>query len=289
MQTALNAKYDASNPSGYTTYTANQSLNTSNSPSFAGVNINGNLNAVDHIYLAGSLYHEGDTNTYLGFGTDTITLATGGSAEITINTTGVRLGDSGNGYFQPVSGSYGSIQIDGGAHGSYEGYSIGGRVVFMHDNNTTAGIYNDVNNEWLLYCQLNGPVQLYYNGVSKLDTLSNGVSINGNLYTDGSNAEDYDALSGTSPTCNVDNAGAFSLTMSGNTTFTFSGADSGWSMGFILQLTGNGSTVTWPSSVDWAGGTAPDAPASGESNLYVFWTRDGGSNWHGVLSSAAYA
>ena len=159
----------------------------------------------------------------------------------------------------------------------------------MHDNSSSVGLYDDVNNHWILVHTLNGATQLYYDGSSKLDTLSNGVSINGNLYTDGSNAEDYDALSGTSPTCNVDNAGAFSLTMSGNTTFTFSGADNGWSMGFILQVTGNGSTLTWPSSVDWAGGTAPDAPASGASNLYVFWTRDGGSNWNGVLSSAAYA
>ena len=291
---ATNANYitnnnQLTNGAGYTTYTANQSLNTTNSPSFAGVNINGNLNAVDNIYLSGTLYHEGDTDTYLTFGADTITLATGGSSEITVNTTGVRLGDTGNGYFQPVSGNYGSIQIDGGAHGGYEGYSIGGRVVFMHDNSSSVGLYDDVNNHWILVHTLNGATQLYYDGSSKLDTLSNGVSINGNLYTDGSNAEDYDALSGTSPTCNVDNAGAFSLTMSGNTTFTFSGADSGWSMGFILQLTGNGSTVTWPSSVDWAGGTAPDAPASGASNLYVFWTRDGGSNWNGVLSSAAYA
>jgi hypothetical protein len=115
------------------------------------------------------------------------------------------------------------------------------------------------------------------------------ISAGGNVYTDGSVAEDYDALSGTSPTCNVDNAGAFSLTMSGNTTFTFSGADSGWSMGFILQLTGNGSTVTWPSSVKWAGGTAPDAPASGETDILVFHSRDGGSNWYGVLASDAAA
>jgi hypothetical protein len=338
------------NGAGYTTFTANQSLNTTSSVSFGGVNINGGLNAVDNIYLAASIYHEGDTDTYLqfnaadtfrvvtgnsqrlvvsnsgvgisnggldmngnnitevediylrdklfhdgdtdtylGFGTNTITLATGGSSEITVDTTGVRLGDTGNGYFQPVSGNYGSIQIDGGAHNGWEGYSIGGRAVFMHDNSNTMGLYDDVYNHWVVKHTFNGTTELYYNDVSKLDTLSNGVSINGNLYTDGSNAEDYDALSGTSPTCNVDNAGAFSLTMSGNTTFTFSGADSGWSMGFILQLTGNGSTVTWPASVDWAGGTAPDAPASGASNLYVFWTRDGGSNWHGVLSSAAYA
>jgi len=101
--------------------------------------------------------------------------------------------------------------------------------------------------------------------------------------------EDYDALSGTSPAPDADNAGGFSLTMTGNTTFSFGGVISGRAVGFVLQVTGNGSTITWPSSVDWAGGTAPDAPASGESNLYVFYTRDGGSNWVGVLSAAAYA
>ena len=113
--------------------------------------------------------------------------------------------------------------------------------------------------------------------------ISNGVVIAASLQ------EDYDGLSGTSPAPDADNAGGFSLTMTGNTTFTFGSVTSGRSVGFILQLTGNGSTVTWPSSVDWAGGTAPDAPASGESNLYVFYTRDGGTNWIGVLSAAAYA
>jgi hypothetical protein len=255
----------------------NQAVLTSSSPTF------------NNTYIAGGIYHSGDTNTALIFDTDTIYLQAGGSNEITVNTTGVRLGDTGNGYFQPVSGDYGSIQIDGGAHGGWEGYSIGGRAVFMHDNSSDMGLYDDVNNHWAIRHTFNGTTELFYDAVSKLDTLSNGVSINGNLYTDGSNAEDYDALSGTSPTCNVDNAGAFSLTMTGNTTFTFSGADSGWSMGFILQLTGNGSTVTWPASVKWAGGAAPDAPASGETDILVFHTRDGGTNWYGVLSSDAAA
>ena len=75
--------------------------------------------------------------------------------------------------------------------------------------------------------------------------------------------------------------------MSGNTTFTFSGAASGYIQAFVLQLTGNGSTVTWPGSVKWAGGTAPDAPASGETDILVFHTRDGGTNWYGVLASDA--
>ena len=102
--------------------------------------------------------------------------------------------------------------------------------------------------------------------------------------------EDYDALSGTSPAPDADNAGGFSLSTTGNTTFTFGGVTSGRAVGFVLQITAGGThTITWPSSVDWAGGTAPDAPASGESNLYVFYTRDGGTNWIGVLSAAAYA
>ena len=257
----------------------NQAVLSSSSPNF------------NNLYINDYLIHTGDTDTYLGFGTNTISLVAGNSAEVTINTTGVRLGDTGNGYFQPVTGNLGSIQIDGGAHGGYEGYSIGGRAVFMHDNGSNTGIYNDVNNEWMVHCVHNGAVNLYYNGSTKLDTLSNGVSINGSLFTDGSNKEDYDALSGTSPTCNTANAGAFSLTMTGLTTFTFSATDAGagWSQGFVLQLTGNGSEVIWPTSVDWAGGTAPDAPASGETDIYVFWTRDGGTTWYGVQSIDAAA
>jgi hypothetical protein len=69
------------------------------------LDVNADINGVNNIYLATNLYHEGDTDTALTFGTNTITLATGGSAEITVDTTGVRLGDTGNGYFQPVTGT----------------------------------------------------------------------------------------------------------------------------------------------------------------------------------------
>jgi hypothetical protein len=145
------------------------------------LDVNADINGVNNIYLATTLYHEGDTDTYLTFGTNTITLATGGSAEITVDTTGVRLGDTGNGYFQPVSGNYGSIQIDGGAHGAWEGYSIGGRAVFMHDNANGTGLYNDVENEWLVYCVHNAAVNLYFNGTSRLQTTNTGANVTGTL------------------------------------------------------------------------------------------------------------
>ena len=101
-------------------------------------------------------------------------------------------------------------------------------------------------------------------------------------------SSDYDALSGTSPTCNVNNGGAFSLTTSGNTTFTFTSPTSGYATGFVLQVTAGGThTLTWPGTVDWAGGSAPDAPASGETDMYGFITHDGGTNWYGFLAGDA--
>jgi len=130
--------------------------------------------------VSSTIRHQGDNDTSISFGTDTITIAAGGHSEITVNTSGVRLGDTGNGYFQPVSGNYGSIQIDGGAHGGWEGYSIGGRWVFM-SNNTDAGIYNDIDNEWMAYFARNGAASLYYNGSTKLNTTSTGVSVIGTV------------------------------------------------------------------------------------------------------------
>jgi len=137
------------------------------------------LEATGNLDVARYVRHTGDTNTYIDFEADTISLYTGGSREMTINTTGVRLGDTGNGYFQPVSGNYGSIQIDGGAHGGWEGYSIGGRVVFMHDNANATGIYDDANNEWLFYGVFNAQTEMRYNGGTKITTQSDGAQTSG--------------------------------------------------------------------------------------------------------------
>jgi len=102
---------------------------------------------------------------------------------------------------------------------------------------------------------------------------------------------DYQALSGTTPTIDADTGGGFSLTVSGSTTFTFSSVESGKTVGFYLEITGNGSAVDYESNqtVKFAGGTAPDAPANGETDILVFVTRDGGTNWYGALAIDAAA
>ena len=44
------------------------------------------------------------------------------------------------------------------------------------------------------------------------------------------------------------------------------------------------STLTWPSSIEWAGGIAPAAPANGETDVFTFVTDDGGTTYTGVQS-----
>ena len=137
------------------------------------------LEATGNLDVARYIRHTGDTNTYIDFEGDTISIYTGGSREVTINTTGVRLGDTGNAYIQPVSGNYGSLQIDGGAHGGWEGLNVGGRFVMMHDNSNTMGLYNDVDNHWILEHSRNAWTRLYYDSGNKLETRSDGAQTNG--------------------------------------------------------------------------------------------------------------
>ena len=100
------------------------------------------------------------------------------------------------------------------------------------------------------------------------------------------------ALSGTTPTINAGQFSSFSLTTSGNTTFTFSvnSVATGYLIGFVLKLTaGGGHTITYPNTVDFAGGAAPDAPASGETDILVFTTIDAGTTWYGARAIDAAA
>lgn len=99
-------------------------------------------------------------------------------------------------------------------------------------------------------------------------------------------------LTGATPTIDCDEGNYFSLTTSANTTFTFSyaginlTADDVYS--FTLRLTAGGThTLTWPAAVRWPGGTAPDAPASGETDVYNFFTDDSGTTWFGALAMDA--
>ncbi len=46
-------------------------------------------------------------------------------------------------------------------------------------------------------------------------------------------------------------------------------------------------TIAYPSSVEFAGGTAPDAPANGETDILSFYTTDGGTTYFGFKAGDA--
>jgi hypothetical protein len=89
------------------------------------------------------------------------------------------------------------------------------------------------------------------------------------------------------------------LTLGNSVTATASASTNTWTFsnptasdelcGFSLMLTNGGSqTMTWPTTVDWAGATAPTLTASGVDCL-VFWTVDGGTIWNGGLVGADFS
>ena len=74
-------------------------------------------------------------------------------------------------------------------------------------------------------------------------------------------------------------------TISANVTLIFANPPAtGINGSFTLTLTnGAAATLTWPTSVDWAGGTAPTLTASGVDVL-TFTTNDAGTIWYGFAA-----
>ena len=119
-------------------------------------------------------------------------------------------------------------------------------------------------------------------------TTTTDVSINAEL-----TAQSYNETLGTITASDLDleTGNVFEETISANTTYTFSNPPaSGTAYGFTLKVSVTGTrTITWPTSVEWAGGTAPDAPADGETDVYAFYTTDGGTTYYGFQAGDAMA
>ena len=95
----------------------------------------------------------------------------------------------------------------------------------------------------------------------------------------------------TSSTLDLSTGNVFSDAPAANVTYAFSNPPAtGSAYGFTLKVTPSATvTVTWPASVDWAGGTAPDAPAVGETDVLSFYTTDGGTTYYGFQVGDAMA
>ena len=109
--------------------------------------------------------------------------------------------------------------------------------------------------------------------------------------------ETYSAVTSTTnaTTVNCETGNTFSHTLTENTTFTFSNppaSGTAYTMTIeIIQDAGaSGYTVTWPASVDFPAATAPTLTATASAvDVFVFTTRDGGTNWYGFTAGLGLA
>mgnify|MGYP007077394707 FL=1 len=107
--------------------------------------------------------------------------------------------------------------------------------------------------------------------------------------------ETYAAVtsSGAATTVNCETGNAFSHTLTEATTFTFSnppasGTAYSMSIEIIQDASASGYAITWPTSVDWPSATAPTLTATASAkDVFVFYTRDGGTNWYGFTAGQA--
>ncbi len=84
-----------------------------------------------------------------------------------------------------VTGTYGAVQSYG-SHGGYGGYSLDGNFVLMNSGSAHVGLYNDIDNEWMILAYPNSYVNIYHNGSARLTTSSTGVTVTGaGLFTGG--------------------------------------------------------------------------------------------------------
>jgi hypothetical protein len=157
-----------------------------------------------------------------------------------------------------------------------------------------------------------GHYMLYDASTDNLNLVGVGSSlvVGGSLATDpagnfteqgGSNflaaiTEDSDTLSGSGAvTINLNNATNWLHDLTGNTTYTFTypttlnvQVSSSFTLKIIQGTTAR--TITWPSSVDWAGGTAPTlSTANNAVDVFVFYTINSGVTWYGFTAGQAMA
>tara|TARA_R110002167_G_scaffold133808_1_gene319068 strand:+ start:120 stop:1469 length:1350 start_codon:yes stop_codon:yes gene_type:complete len=120
-----------------------------------------------------------------------------------------------------------------------------------------------------------------------------GGTVTGTVVFGAAITEDAVTLTGTSTTIDLATATNFLHDLTGATTYTFSNPSStGNATAFTLKIIQDSTAraITWPSSVDWAGGTAPTLTATNNGvDVFVFYTIDGGTTYYGFTAGQAMA
>lgn len=152
-----------------------------------------------------------------------------------------------------------------------------GRIIFVESSNQ---LYYGTDTEWKtdayvadeltkadIESALTGLVTSHYHN-----------TFNGTLQNVNELYQDLGSKSG-AISINLTLGNVVSVTINGNCAFTFSGTSSGLSRTWIMRMANAGSySVTWPASVKWPKGTAPELTPIGK-DMIVFNSIDNGTTW----------
>ena len=144
-----------------------------------------------------------------------------------------------------VTGDYGTIQTMATKNG-WGGYSVAGQYVFMSNANT-AGIYNDIDNEWMAYFNRNGGFHLFHDNALYLNSASGVIQAAQNIRFE-------------------------------------SKPNSGWGVGFYFGGNGQASSSTHASLCVTNGNIHMD-PRNGNYGTYLNWYSGGSGVYFGNAAS----
>ena len=228
---------------------------------------------------AGQQLRAGDGNTFIGFaaggggGANTIT------GDFNIGMGYLPMGGLTTGNSNIGVGQQALLQLSTGNYNTAIGYQAGWNIT-IGENNTLVG-------------NITGSASLSNHviiadgaGVNRLISDDNNVTRFTNAIKSVTYRETFsDAGTGGSVTLDLSTANNFRRQFNGNATVTFSNPPASPNgFGFTLVTVNAGAyTITWPGSVDWAGGSAPTLTSSG-TDVLVFYTYDGGTTYYGFVS-----
>ena len=176
--------------------------------------------------------------------------------------------------------------------------------LWYETDTNTLKIRNEANNGWVTVLTLDTGVtatatELNYNDVTTLG-LSEASKVvtadaNGVVTLDNGFSEEYAAVTSTSNTVslNLQTASNFSHTLTEDTTVSFtnpaaSGKVSAATLRVIQDSTAR--AITWNAAIKWGAATAPTlSTASGDVDVFVLYTVDGGTTYYGFTSGQALA
>ena len=125
-------------------------------------------------------------------------------------------------------------------------------------------------------------------GTTDAQTVTN-KTVEAGTFTNGYTEELVTANTGTAYTISLANGSVQYLTLTGNCTYTFPTPVAGVSFTLIQRQDGTGGrTVTWPSTVDWPGATAPTLTSTANRVDKFIFTAIDGSNWLGSVAGQNY-